>query len=505
MSFKEKIITIIITLLTLIILLFTAFGNRLNDNSKMVYQVYLNGEKLGIINNQADLLNMINEDQSDIKNQYKVDNVYPPNGFKIEKYKTYDNNLTSVKDIYNKVKESGDFTIKGYAITITTPKKEEEEEKRIVLNVINETIFKDALETLVTAFVEDTDYKNYIKNNQSEIETVGQLIKNMYFEERITIKETNISIKEKIYTNSSDLGQYLLFGKEKTDKSYEIKKGDTISSIAEDNKLNAKEFLIANPRYKSVNSLLAIGETVSVDLINPVLTLVQELHTVEDNEQVFEKQSQEDKTKSSDYNEVTQAGVTGIVRTTQEVKVVNGERNQGTTVISSVTLREVVNEITTVGKKQSNGTGSYWNTGKDWGWTTNRPYIITSYFEWRWGSFHDAIDISGPGFNSPIYAAKAGKVVETNNNCPNYGYLGSWCGQSYGNYVILDNGNNTYSIYAHMTQNLNVSVGQNVSRGEIIGSMGDSGSSSGTHLHFGISIGYPNYPGSRWINPFSVY
>lgn len=503
---KDKIITIILTGIMITIFLLIGFNARLKDSSQMVFQVYLDGQKLGLINNQEELLNMINEEQSDIKNNYGVDKVYPPNGFEIVKYKTYDETITSPNEIYNKVKENGDFTIKGYTITITK-NKDTEEEKKIEIYVLDQQIFKDALEKVITAFVNREDYLNYINNSQEEITSVGQVIEHMYFEENITIKESNISVNDKIYTDSTELSQYLLFGSEQTKTNYVVQKGDTIKSISENNKLNTKEFLIANPRFKSEESLLAIGEKVSVDLINPVLTLVEELHVVEDTEQVYEKKEEVDNTKDSDYSEITQAGITGIVRTTQEVKLTNGERNQGAVVISTVTLRDVVNEITTVGKKKPSysGGGSYFDTGKDWGWPTNRPYIITSGFEWRWGSFHNAIDISGTGFGSPIYAAKAGTVIETNNTCPNYGYYGSWCGQSYGNYIIIEHQNGFYTIYGHLTQDVRVSVGDSVGRGQVIGTMGNSGSSTGTHVHFGVSIGRPHYPGSRWLSPWSLY
>lgn len=291
MKKKEIFLTTTITILAIAILFLAGFQTRLNDDSKNVYQVYLNGQKLGVINNQEELLDKINEEQTDIKKQYNVDNVYPPNGFKIEKLKTHDNNITSVSDVYDKVQKNGDFTIKGYAVTITKPASENEEEKKTTLYVLKETIFKDALENVIMAFIDEASFKNYQNNTQDPIDTVGEIIESMYFEENITIKETNISVKEKFFTETSELSKYLLFGKTTTEKSYTVKKGDTISSVAYDNKLNVQEFLFANPKFKNPNSLLAIDETVNVDLISPLVTLVQELHVVEDKEQNYEKKN----------------------------------------------------------------------------------------------------------------------------------------------------------------------------------------------------------------------
>lgn len=503
MKKKEIFLTTTITILAIAILFLAGFQTRLNDDSKNVYQVYLNGQKLGVINNQEELLDKINEEQTDIKKQYNVDNVYPPNGFKIEKLKTHDNNITSVSDVYDKVQKNGDFTIKGYAVTITKPASENEEEKKTTLYVLKETIFKDALENVIMAFIDEASFKNYQNNTQDPIDTVGEIIESMYFEENITIKETNISVKEKFFTETSELSKYLLFGKTTTEKSYTVKKGDTISSVAYDNKLNVQEFLFANPKFKNPNSLLAIDETVNVDLISPLVTLVQELHVVEDKEQNYEKKIQEDKSKPNEYKEISQAGVKGIQRMTQQIKRVNGETTQGTVIKSSVPLRETINEITIVGKQYSGVTGSYSDDGNEWGWPTNRPYTITTKFEWRWGSHHNAIDISGPGLNSPIYASKSGKVVEVFTGCPNFGYYRNTCGGTYGNHVIIDHGNNYYTMSAHMTPNIRVTVGQEVKRGEIIGGMASSGSSDGVHLHFGVSKGYPDR-GSTYLNPCNL-
>ena len=75
------------------------------------------------------------------------------------------------------------------------------------------------------------------------------------------------------------------------EKKYIVKEGDTIAQISEENKLNPQEFLIANPKYKSEESLLTIGDEVSIALINPVISLAYEVYEVEDVVQYFEKKT----------------------------------------------------------------------------------------------------------------------------------------------------------------------------------------------------------------------
>jgi len=506
---KDKIIVGIVCVVLVLSFVLQGFSSK-ERYPQSVYQVYLNGERIGLVDNKDELLNLINEEQQDIRETYSVDQVYPPNGFDIEEYVTYDENVVSANNIYQKIKEQSDFTVEGYVVTITSPKTENEEEKVTKIYVLDENIYKEAEKRFVLTFVDEKDFNAYITNSQEAIRDVGSIIKHMEFEENISIKKAYISTKEKIFTNASELTQYLLYGTTEPTESYVVKQGDTIASIAEESKLNVRELLIANPRFKSENAILAIGDKVSNSIINPILTLYQELRVTEDVEQAFTKKTVIDNSMRYNTSKVTQNGVTGLARITQELRVVNGERTQDTNLISSVTIREAVEEITSVGPTYTpsnfghGSAGGTYNTGLDWGWPTKTPYVITTNYEWRWGSFHNALDISGTGFGSPIYAARGGTVVEIYSSCANYGYLNSMCGGSYGNYVVIQHENNYYTMYAHLKTDLQVGVGSKVSRGQVIGYMGSSGSSTGTHLHFGFAVGMPNH-GGKWYSPWSLY
>ena len=78
------------------------------------------------------------------------------------------------------------------------------------------------------------------------------------------------------------------------------------------------------------------------------------------------------------------------------------------------------------------------------------------------------------------------------------------CGMSYGNFIVIEHANNIHTMYAHLTTDLLVGVGDKVTKGQQIGHMGSSGSSTGAHLHFGLSIGDPLH-GGKWYNPWSLY
>jgi len=99
---------------------------------------------------------------------------------------------------------------------------------------------------------------------------------------------------------------------------------------------------------------------------------------------------------------------------------------------------------------------------------------------------HYAVDFGG-SLNNAVYAVDAGTVV----------YAG-WNTWGYGNLIILDHGNGWQSLYGHLNQ-VNVSCGQNVGRGDVIGLLGSTGNSSGPHLHFELS-----YHGAH-IDPNSIF
>ena len=498
---KGKIISFLIVAIVAVSLFLVGFTKKNYGDAAEIYQVYLNGNKIGLLANDNDLYDLINEKQQEIKEKYGVDNVYPPNGFDIVKTYSYDEMINDVDEIYNQIEEVDDFTIKGYTITIhnTTPDEETGVvPEDIVINVLDKKVFDEAIHKFVYSFVGEERYKNYINDTQPEIKDVGKIIEKMYFDENITIRENNISVKDKIYTDATSLSQYLLFGSDIKQEGYTVKTGDTIASVSEEHKLNPQEFLIANPKYRSEDSLLTIGDEVSIALINPVLTLVCEMYEIEDVEQYFEKQIVYDYKKPYSYSQITQQGINGITRLTQTYKETNGEPDQGT-VLNKEVIRETVNQITTKGRKQeySNApiSGNYVDNGGDWAWPTNSGYKITSNYAWRWGKLHAALDIAYLPKNSPIYAAKDGVVVTAST-----GTGSAW---SLGKYVVIRHDNGVYTQYAHLNV-ISVSEGQTVRKGQVIGGMGETGRATGVHLHYAAFYGMP-YQGGQVFNPMKLY
>lgn len=480
--------SIIITVVLSLIIALMFFGDFKYEKPETVYQIYLDGEKVGLIDNRDELYDLINDEQIEIKNNYNVNQVYPPNGFTIEEYTTYNAETTTVDNIYNKIKEEKNFTIKGYTITV---KSKEENTAPKYIYVLDRSIFEEAIKNFITTFVDAIQYQNYLDGTQPEIVDVGSIINNMYFDETITIKESYISVLEEIYTNTDDLTHYLLYGNETEQKSYKVKTGDTIESIAYDAKLNVQEFLIANPNIRSADAMLAVGQNVTIEIPSPQVSLIYESEVTEDQEIPYETETKYDYSKSNGYRNVEQEGINGITRITKQIQVKNGEENSQAVIdkSKSIEIKPMQKEIVTVGRKVNYGT--YVPITGSWSWPTNSPYVLTSPFGYRWGVLHEGLDISGTGKGSPIYAIGDGEVVDASRN--------TMMGRSAGNCVVIRHSNGYYSAYAHLNS-IEVKIGDIVTARQKIGTMGDTGYVTGVHLHLAIYVGVP-YNGGYPIDP----
>nr|WP_255706638.1 MULTISPECIES: M23 family metallopeptidase [Anoxybacillus] len=116
---------------------------------------------------------------------------------------------------------------------------------------------------------------------------------------------------------------------------------------------------------------------------------------------------------------------------------------------------------------------------------------ITSTFGPRWGEFHYGVDIGKRGASVPVVAAADGYVYR------------SYYSSSYGNVIFIMhyiNGQVYTTVYAHLESRL-VGEGQNVSKGQMIGYMGNTGRSFGAHLHFELHRGPWNASKSNAVNP----
>lgn len=473
--------------------------------ARNVYRVYLNGESIGLIENKKDFEEYINKEQEAIKKKYNVDHVYIPNGLKIKPETTYNEKTSSIEDVYDKISASEDFTINGYTITIvdtkeTQKEKDKKETQKIkeYLYVLDKKILTEAVNDIVKSFVDEKRYQEYLNETQKDITNEGTLIENVYVKEQISVKKGRIPANEKIYETKQELAKYLLFGTNEKNKIYQVKAGDTVKKIAYNNKMSTDEFLIANQDISDENSLLYQGQKVVISYINPLITIVEETHTVKKETVRYKTIEKKDSSMYQGTSKVVQSGQAGESKVTRKIEKQNGDITQAL-IVNTEIIKEPINKIVKVGTKQDySGGGTYYDgpvvLSGDYAWPTVSRYTITEYYGYGLRAdigetssrMHDGIDIAGLGCGSPIYAANGGKVI----------YSGWYPG--YGYYIEINHGNGIVTFYGHLNA-IYVSKGSTVSKGQRIAAMGNTGYSYGCHLHFGMRAN-----GSS-ANPLSLY
>lgn len=502
-KFKLSHIMLIIVIALMIFLL--GFTDIINKPPTTVYKVFIDGEIIGTISSKDDFENYVNTQEEKIKSKYNVDKVYTPSGVEIKKVTTYENKIEDNKTVYNKIIQTKKFTIKGIIISLSDSTDTSYKSKKIY--TLNKNIFDEAITKTIKSFLEPETYEKFMNDNQEEIKDLGFTIDDINIKQQITYKTGYISIDETIYTNAEELAKYLLYGTTEAQDTYTIKTGDTIESVAEKNKLNVQEFLIANSNFSSKNNLLYEGQTVNVGLINPIIDIVIDTTSIEEEEKAFSVDIQYDENELKGTEYVLKEGENGLYKVTKKNQYINGQLAD-TITINTTELKPAVNKILVKGDKYVPEVAdlSYW------AWPTATPYTITTNYGYRWGSMHAAIDIYGPGHGSAIYAANNGTVIAATGGCP-VGNLS--CNGRRGNFIVINHNNsNYYTMYMHLDKIL-VSNGQTVARGQKIATMGNTGEVypvpssyspySGTHLHFATYKGNPLTGAGIPFNPFNLY
>ena len=480
---KKFLITLLVMIISASIFII-AYNYRDSKSPNSYYRVYLDGEVIGVIDSKDKLEKFIDAESENVKNKYKVNRVYAPEGLIIEELTSYNQEITPVLDIYRKIISKADLTISGYQISIKN------EDKSKTIYVTEEDVFKNATIDLIKTFVGSDRYEEYTNGTQKSISTTGSIIKNIYVQDNLTIKKVKIPVSETIYNSASDLSQYLLYGDEQDAKEYTIKAGDTISSVASLNQISTEEFLIANSKFSDKNNLLHVGQKVTIAVPNPQISIVVEEYQVLDKESTYMTEERYDSDLYVGTKRVLQEGVNGVVRVTQNNKSVNGNITY-IEPISREEIKQPINKIVLLGSQRIPYVGDLNN----WAWPTMSGYTITDDFEWRTNPItkkrehHSGIDVSGLGYGSPIYAVNNG-IVTTKKYESDYGY-----------HIVINHNNGYWTLYAHMSRYGDVQVGDTVARGQIIGYIGSTGWATGPHLHFEV---WKDCVYCR-INPFALY
>ncbi|MBE6753160.1 MAG: M23 family metallopeptidase [Ruminococcaceae bacterium] len=267
-----------------------------------------------------------------------------------------------------------------------------------------------------------------------------------------------------------------------------IRSGDTTAKIAERYGMTPERFFELN---NVTDEQLIAGESVIIEREQPILRVKSVITTTYEAPIAYSTVTKKDASKYTTYKELEVKGVNGIKLMEKKVTYIGGEQYGDPEYTQIKVIKEPVDEVYIVGTKATtttkyhSGGGSYTHTapaGNATGtgrftWPLPGVNTVSSKYGMRWGRLHSGIDISCGGvYGRTIVAADSGTVTMVKNSPSGYGL-----------HLTISHGNGYSTLYAHCSS-ISVSAGQKVSKGQAIAKVGNSGRSTGPHLHFEIRV-----------------
>ncbi len=280
--------------------------------------------------------------------------------------------------------------------------------------------------------------------------------------------------------DSNELKLYLSNQNKSEVSKYTVKESDTPLSICQNNNLSLEQFYAINP---GLNQDENIEQGISVNVIKSIPYINVTVSKTEVTTKTLKFETQKINTNSL-YQGTVQTisnGENGEEKVTTLITYVNGVKISSKVVSSVVTKEPTAKKIYVGTKPIPSNVQIYSNSGGAFVWPVVGADYVTSGFGYRYifgrTSFHRGIDISGSGASGkPVIASAAGTVEKITRSNTGYGYS-----------VLIDHGNGVKTRYAHcQAGSITVSVGQQVFQGQMVAKLGNTGNSTGPHLHFEI-------------------
>lgn len=258
----------------------------------------------------------------------------------------------------------------------------------------------------------------------------------------------------------------------------EVKDGDNIWSIAQNQQVSVEELQKLNPQLDQEMRIYP-GDNLTIKAGKPVLDVVIVYETTVVEDIPFTTEYISDTSLYASEKKVVYTGVIGKQENVYEIVMENNNEVERKTLNTKLITAPVASQIKVGTKKVVSRSGSSFGVvsgGRITSAFGTRIHPVTGK-----EIFHKGIDI-GASQGNPVYAYTNGTII-----------FAGWK-SGYGNFVAIDHGNGMVTRYGHMSA-LYVTVGQRVTVRQRIGAVGSTGVSTGPHLHFEVLIN------GEYVNP----
>ena len=438
----------------------------------VVYRVYINDEVIGLITDESDYEKLIEKRTEVLSKQYPNQEIKAPTNVRIEEEVTLlPIETIDSESVLKTIEQKANFEASTQQVTIGDKTFSVED-----ANVVSNTMLE-----LMTYYTGEEDLKKIMNVETSIVPLMesGSQYVGAKIVEPVKVETTYVS-PEQILT-PEQARRMMLYGQAEPKETVIFDEDSSLWYIANDHGLTEEELILLNPEVEGLKWADLLGMELDVTPLNPIVTVETEKETVNVSAIAYETEYIDDDTMLKGQTTIKQEGKDGEHLERTQVFYENGTK-VSSELVEETTVSEPVNEIIIRGTKVVSGVGS-----GNWVWPTTTRNVTCGYLCY---SGHYAIDISAY-VGQPVYAADSGVIVSA-------GYS-----SGYGYNILINHKNGYYTRYAHLSS-LNVSSGQTVEAGQTIGLAGNTGNSTGPHLHFEIRTNTGSQP-SYAPNPLDFY
>ncbi|MDQ0271938.1 peptidoglycan DD-metalloendopeptidase family protein [Cytobacillus purgationiresistens] len=425
-----------------------------NNEFTTVYYVYMGDKYFGTISNPQIIEDMVSEELKVHGESYDGLRMALSSDVSFIPEKLF-NDENKADDEATSSEFMKDITVKAEAAAIKIGNepvaflKDEEQAEEVIKELKLQYLTKEEWEEL--------EARPDILEPLPDLKTGETRLLNALFSEEVTITKEKIEPEEVMSVKEA---MKLLQTGTLEEKSYKVKEGDVLSSIAQDFELETTELLDLNDLES--NSMLKVGQELKVNEMKPFVDVITNKEEYKKEKISFEQEVIEDSSMFKGEEKVKQEGKDGERTVLYHIIEENGDQVEREEMEEDI-LKKPVKEIVVKGTKDPTiGDGEFV-------WPAVGGYV-SSEIGYRWGKMHKGIDIARPS-DRTIKAADNGKVISA-----------GWS-NGYGNKIEIDHQNGYRTVYAHL-DSISVSVGETVTKSSEIGIMGSTGDSTGVHLHF---------------------